>query len=193
MSTITGISESTPISLRPLTEADLPVMELLHADPVEASEFGFHGFRSSAGARRELAETGLLTQDAGKLAIVAAGEVVGTVGWRRVTTGPVSFTWSIGIGLVSTARGKGYGTAAQRALVDYLFAYTQANRIEAHTETGNLAEQKSLEKAGFTREGVVRGACFRNGMWRDMVAYSAIRADLPLGSGVGDGGAAAAV
>jgi RimJ/RimL family protein N-acetyltransferase len=58
------------------------------------------------------------------------------------------------------------------------FSYTQYYRIEASTETTNLAEQRSLEKVGFTREGVVRGACFRAGEWRDMVLYSIIRTDL---------------
>jgi RimJ/RimL family protein N-acetyltransferase len=55
------------------------------------------------------------------------------------------------------------------------------NRVEAETETGNLAEQRALEKAGFTREGVRRGSIFRDGYWRDMVAYSMIRSDLGAG------------
>ncbi|MGR6913746.1 GNAT family N-acetyltransferase [[Actinomadura] parvosata] len=35
-----------------------------------------------------------------------------------------------------------------------------------------------MEKAGFTREGVLRGAGCRAGQWRDGVLYSMIRADL---------------
>jgi RimJ/RimL family protein N-acetyltransferase len=162
-----------------MTDADLPVLELIRSDPEEASAFGYHGFRSTIAIRRDFADTGLLYEEGGVLAVVADGETVGTVSWHRVSTGPNSFTWNIGIGLLSTARGKGYGTAAQRALVDYLFGYTQAYRIEAGTETGNFAEQRSLEKAGFTREGVVRGAAFRAGRWRDMVTYSVLRTDFP--------------
>jgi RimJ/RimL family protein N-acetyltransferase len=167
------------VSLRPMTDADLPVLELTRTDPEEASRFGFFGFRSNTGVRRDFADNGLLHEDGGVLAVLAEGETVGTVGWHRVVTGPVSFTWNIGIGLVSTARGKGYGTAAQRALVDYLFGYTHAHRIEAGTEIENIAEQRSLEKVGFTREGVVRGAAFRAGRWRDMVTYSVLRTDIP--------------
>jgi RimJ/RimL family protein N-acetyltransferase len=63
----------------------------------------------------------------------------------------------------------------------YLFAHTQANRVEAQTETGNVAEQRALEKAGFTREGILRGSIFRGGQWRDMVSYSMIRSDLSGG------------
>jgi RimJ/RimL family protein N-acetyltransferase len=167
------------VSLRALTDADLPVLELTRADPGEAGRFGFFGFRSNAGIRRDFADNGLLGEDGGVLAVIAEGETVGTVGWHRVVTGPISFSWNIGIGLVSTSRGKGYGTAAQRLLVDYLFGYTHAHRIEAGTEADNIAEQRALEKAGFTREGVVRGAAFRNGHWRDMVTYSMLRTDFP--------------
>jgi RimJ/RimL family protein N-acetyltransferase len=53
------------------------------------------------------------------------------------------------------------------------------NRVEARTEAGNAAEERALQKAGFTREGVVRGGGWRDGAWRDGVIYGLIRADLP--------------
>jgi len=37
------------------------------------------------------------------------------------------------------------------------------NRIEASTEITNIGEQRALERAGFTREGVLRGATFQGG------------------------------
>ena len=58
------------------------------------------------------------------------------------------------------------------------FAHTQANRIEAGTELNNMAEQRALAKAGFTREGVMRGAAFQGGRWHDAVIYSILRQDL---------------
>lgn len=155
----------------------MPVLELIRVDPQEATRFGFYGFRTNNAMRRDFAETGLLGEDGGVLAVIAAGEAVGSVSWHRVRTAPISFTWNIGIGLLGSARGRGYGTAAQRALAEYLFGYTEANRVEAGTETDNYAEQRALEKAGFTREGVSRGAAFRAGRWRDMVTYSVVRAD----------------
>lgn len=53
-------------------------------------------------------------------------------------------------------------------------------RIWAGTEVGNIAEQKALEKAGFTREGVTRAAGWREGAWRDGVIYSLLRTDPPV-------------
>jgi RimJ/RimL family protein N-acetyltransferase len=187
------------IRLRPITEADLSLLTRIYADPVDASEFGFFGYRNPDHMRKAF-DVGFIGEHGGKLAVVRDYEpnevpasgigagaddgtgdiVVGDVGWRRVTTGPNSATWNIGIGLMAKERGKGYGTRAQRLLVDYLFSYTQFHRIEAGTETTNIAEQRSLEKVGFTREGVVRGACFRAGKWRDMVTYSILRADVEL-------------
>ncbi|WP_231976393.1 GNAT family N-acetyltransferase [Streptomyces sp. 3214.6] len=43
----------------------------------------------------------------------------------------------------------------------------------------NLAEQRALEKVGFTREGVLRSVVFRDGRWRDGVSYSVLRDDAP--------------
>jgi RimJ/RimL family protein N-acetyltransferase len=53
-------------------------------------------------------------------------------------------------------------------------------RIEAETDVENVAEQRALERAGFTREGVLRHAQFRAGHWRDTVMYSVLRAEISL-------------
>ena len=59
----------------------------------------------------------------------------------------------------------------------YLFHHTPAMRIQAGTHAENPAEQKSLEKAGFRLEGVVRACEFRAGEWRDGYLYSCLRTD----------------
>jgi RimJ/RimL family protein N-acetyltransferase len=74
-------------------------------------------------------------------------------------------------------RGNGYGTQAQRLIAGYLFANTLIERLEASTDVENIAEQRALEKAGYTREGVLRHAQFRAGAWRDLVLFSRIRSD----------------
>jgi RimJ/RimL family protein N-acetyltransferase len=64
--------------------------------------------------------------------------------------------------------------------VHYLFAHTQVNRVEAVTEVTNFGEQRALEKAGFTREGILRGTTFRQGQWHDQVIYSVLRHEVEL-------------
>ncbi len=49
------------------------------------------------------------------------------------------------------------GDDRSHLMVRYLFTHTLVMRIEADTESGNIAEQRALEKAGFTREGILRG------------------------------------
>jgi RimJ/RimL family protein N-acetyltransferase len=79
--------------------------------------------------------------------------------------------------MLPRARGKGHGTEAQRQLTRYLFAHITVHRIEAITATGSIAEQRALEKAGFTRERALRGIGWHEGAWRDGVLCSILRTD----------------
>jgi RimJ/RimL family protein N-acetyltransferase len=108
------------------------------------------------------------------------GQLLGGVSWHGVDYGGTvsSSSWNIGIGLLPEARGRGIGTLAQRLLVEHLLATTELDRIEASTDVENIAEQRALEKAGFQREGVLRGAQLRGGIRRDLVHYGLVRGDL---------------
>jgi [ribosomal protein S5]-alanine N-acetyltransferase len=61
--------------------------------------------------------------------------------------------------------------------VEYLFATTLANRLQAINDVENLAEQRVLARIGFRREGVLRGLAFIGGCWRDGVLYARLRDD----------------
>jgi RimJ/RimL family protein N-acetyltransferase len=109
----------------------------------------------------------------------STGELLGGVSWHAVDYGGTlgCSAWNIGIGLLPGARGRGVGTIAQRLLAAHLFATTPLDRVEAGTDLDNIAEQKALEKAGFRREGVLRGAQVREGRRRDLVHYGLLRTD----------------
>ncbi|MCA1710732.1 MAG: GNAT family N-acetyltransferase [Actinobacteria bacterium] len=104
---------------------------------------------------------------------------IGTVGWHQVLHGPGagSIALDIGISLRPEARGHGHGSRAQRMLADYLFATFAVHRVQASTDVTNAAEQGALERAGFTREGLIRGAQWRQGEWHDLVSYARLRTD----------------
>jgi RimJ/RimL family protein N-acetyltransferase len=164
--------------LRPIRHADFAV--LAEMSTLEGNEWGFFGFRPSNARERRYAENGLISDDHGALAIETTdGTLVGDVSWIAVVHGPSTAcqALNIGISLLREHRGRGYGTAAQAALADYLFAYTLVERLEASTDIDNVAEQRALVKAGFTREGVLRHAQYRAGQWRDTVLYSRLRGD----------------
>jgi len=172
-------NQATPqITLRPVREGDLPYFEqgaTPHSDP-----WNFFGFRRPGRMRREFHENGLLEADHAQLVIDLDGQLIGDIGWHAVWYGPppaAGQALNIGITLLPEHRGKGYGSTAQRLLADYLFDTYSINRVEAGTDVENVAEQRALEKAGFTREGVLRGSQWRAGAWHDMVSYSRLRDD----------------
>jgi RimJ/RimL family protein N-acetyltransferase len=163
------------VALAPAREQDVALVHQLTSDPTATGEHEWFGWRDPQALRRRWDENGLLGDDNSVLIVTADGEPVGLVSWQKHQTGRVSHCWTVGIALAPAARGRGIGTQAQRLLVDYLFAHTQANRLEAVTAVANVAEQRALEKAGFTREGVLRGYGFQGGQWHDGVLYSVLR------------------
>lgn len=165
--------------LLPVCENDLALVERLTMDPRSTGEFAWFGWHDPNRFRRAWAENGLLGEDGGFLMVVHGEERLGFVTWSRRQLTRAAYCHSIGIAMLPEARGHGYGTEAHRLLARYLFAHTAVHRIEADTELDNVAEQKALEKSGFTREGVMRGAAWRDGGWRDGVTYSMLRTDPP--------------
>jgi RimJ/RimL family protein N-acetyltransferase len=109
----------------------------------------------------------------------ATDQPIGTVSWHPVLYGPNlgSQALDIGISVRPFAQGCGHGARAQRMLAKYLFATTPVFRVQASTDLSNIAEQRSLERAGFRREGVLRGAQWRLGAWHDLVCYARLRGD----------------
>ena len=109
-------------------------------------------------------------------AVVLLDEVIiGTMSWHGVFYGPTmgSRAWSMGIALAPAWRGQGWGSLAQALLAEHLLA--NAARVEACTDVANVAEQRSLEKAGFMREGVLHQAQERADGQHDLVMYARTR------------------
>jgi RimJ/RimL family protein N-acetyltransferase len=106
--------------------------------------------------------------------------VVGMVSWHLESYGPTpgSHAWNIGIGLIEAVRGHGIGTVAQRLLAEWLLETTYVDRIEASTDVENVGEQRALERAGFTQEGILRSAQERADGRHDLFGYSFLRDDL---------------
>jgi RimJ/RimL family protein N-acetyltransferase len=168
------------IRLRDITLADADLLEAWDS-PTMQGEFNDFGMPPSPAPREAMAVGPLRNDHNGQLIVELAVDrtPIGTVGWHKVVNGPnpESAAWNIGISLVPEARGHGYGAEAQRQLAAYLFETTRVNRVEASTDVDNLAEQRSLEKAGFAREGIQRGSQFRAGAYHDLILYSRLRDD----------------
>jgi RimJ/RimL family protein N-acetyltransferase len=169
------------VRLRDLTIDDADLLDAWASDPDVRGEFNDFGIEPSPVDRETLAKGPFRNERNGELIIerIADGAPVGAVSWHRVSYGPNagSAAWNIGISLVPEARGHGFGAEAQRLLADYLFESTEFDRVEASTDVDNVAEQRSLAKAGFIREGLLRGAQQRSGVRHDLVNYARLRGD----------------
>jgi [ribosomal protein S5]-alanine N-acetyltransferase len=170
------------VRLRPIEEADLADLRRLDTDPAVAGSFQWAGFASPHTRRRRWEEDGLLGRDSTMLGVgLPDGKLAGFVSWHtRKVSGPDGGCVEIGAMVFPEHRGHGLGTAAQRLLVDYLFSTTLVNRVQAVTDVENVGEQRALERAGFRREGIMRGLEFLGGRWRDCVLYARLRSDPDL-------------
>jgi RimJ/RimL family protein N-acetyltransferase len=168
------------LRLRPVRRADLELLERWWGDPEAQGHHNWFGFPPSEWLRRRFEQDGLLGEDRGNLLVeLADGTLAGDVSYFAVHHGPNpgSRAFNVGIGLLPEHRGQAHGAEAQRQLAAYLFAHTLVERLEASTDVENLPEQRALEKAGFTREGVLRHAQFREGAFHDLGLYSRLRGD----------------
>ena len=169
------------VRLRDLTIEDADLLDAWAADPEVRGPFNDFGIAPSPVDRDALAKGPFRNERNGELLVerLADNLPIGAVTWHRVGYGPNdgSAAWNIGISLIPSERGRGYGAEAQRLLADYLFAATTFDRVEASTDVENVAEQRALEKAGFVREGLLRGAQERSGARHDLVNYARLRTD----------------
>lgn len=102
-------------------------------------------------------------------------EPVGDMSWEGHLHGPNlgSRAVSIGIALEPAARGRGIGAVAQGLLATAMHA-AGVHRVEASTDVANVAEQRSLRRAGFVAEGVLRAAQVRADGRHDLALFSCL-------------------
>jgi len=84
----------------------------------------------------------------------------------------------IGMWIRADAAGRGLGTAALRALVSWGFTEWPWLRLSWRCSSANLASQRTAEKGGLEREGVLRShALDPDGKRRDTFCYAILRED----------------
>jgi len=72
-------------------------------------------------------------------------------------------------------QGEGYGTEAAAIAVDYAFEAHEIRGLQAQAFAPNDGSVGVLENLGFTREGTLRDARFRDGEYVDVVWYGLLR------------------
>lgn len=92
---------------------------------------------------------------------------------------PQPATVGVGYWVLERARGRGLASRAVALLVRWALAEAAVTRIEALVEPANVASQRVLERAGFTREGLLRAYLGpqADGGRADAYVYSLLPAD----------------
>jgi RimJ/RimL family protein N-acetyltransferase len=109
------------------------------------------------------------------LAMETSGAVVGAISLFKTQWGAA--TSEVGYGVHPAYRGRGYATEAVRGLTGRLLRAGTLRRIELRANADNVASIRVAEKAGFTREGLLRGAGFEDDGPHDLVVFGMLRGD----------------
>ena len=112
---------------------------------------------------------------------ILVAELTGAVGsigisWVEVEEGVAE----VGYWVAAEARGRGVATTALRLTAEWAFgAEPRLERLQLRADILNLASQRVAEKAGFTREGVLRSTRrnVRLGRRVDFVMWSLLRGE----------------
>ncbi|MEV6299529.1 GNAT family protein [Actinoplanes sp. NPDC051861] len=164
------------INLRPVGADDVAMLQRFRVEPFLVG-LDWHGFRDPGEIQRRFDTDGYLAPGDGRLIVDVDGAAAGLLSYVEGRYAEVGTYIEIGALLLPDFRGRGIGWRAQAMLAEYLFEHWPVQRLQAATHVENIAEQKSLVKAGFQLEGVIRACEFRAGQWRDGMLYSRLRDD----------------
>lgn len=110
-----------------------------------------------------------------ELVVLADGrDPIGFAGFLNIDTRVGRAEHHIFIGSESH-RGRGYGSAAYRALADYGFTVLGLNRIYGYQHVDNVAAHRTTARAGWTQEGLLRQDGLYHGIPTDRYVISLLR------------------
>lgn len=172
------------VALRPWRKSDVAVLPgLIDGDPeierwleLMPSPYTTHDAREWVARAAEAWRSGLFLPFA--MLDAATEAVVGGLGFNTIDAENAS--GEIGYWLSPAARGRGLTTRALRLAALWGFDALGLERIQVRAEVENTPSCRVAERAGFTREGVIRSARFnaRLGRRMDFVLYSALPGEI---------------
>lgn len=166
--------EQTGIYLRLMTYEDTDsIVSWRNSDAVR-KKFIYQGLftkESHESWIRTMVETGRVVQM--MICETAGHRPVGSVYVRDIDRTHHKAEYGIFIG-VKEARGKGYGTAAAKLMIQYCFQELQLHRLFLRVYADNIPAIRSYEKAGFTKEACLRDDVCIDGRYRDIVLMGII-------------------
>lgn len=159
------------VGLRARHEDDIPILQAeLYDDVVNASRAQGHPWRPiTPGSKDSQFVVDDKEQRHVQFSVVELddGTLVGTASLWNIDNHNRSA--HIGLGLLPSSRGKGYGTDVVAVLCHYGFVVRGLQRLQIETLSDNAAMLRSAERNGFVREGVLRSSAWVMGEFLDEV------------------------
>jgi RimJ/RimL family protein N-acetyltransferase len=147
------ILRATGVLLRPLERADAPALFSAHGDPETHKYWSGPAHTDVEQTARYIDET-LAMKGAHVWAITeSGGEALGRVALFVLREG----VGEIGIVMRREATGRGLASRALQLVVEYGFSGLALHRIAADVDPDNSASISLFLRAGFQREGLLRG------------------------------------
>jgi RimJ/RimL family protein N-acetyltransferase len=165
--------------LRPFTLADIDAVLEASSDPhIPLITTVPAAFTEDEGRRfieRQWSRAEQRTGYSFAIAEAATDHTVGQVGlWLKdVSEGRAS----VGYWVVRSARGRRAAACAVQALARWAHQELQIPRLQLYVEPWNAASVRTAEKAGFQREGLLRGWQDVGGARKDMYMYARLVTD----------------
>ena len=167
------------IFLRPAEKADVPIFVRWFAD---AEMVSLLGGRAPFSEAMEEQWFNRMVENQGKdhyhfvMCRIEDGQPIGTISLMRVD----EVNGSAGVGISIGEKplwGKGLGTDAMNALLDFGFGQLRLERIWLDVYDFNKRAKRSYEKSGFVVEGIQRHAHYSQGKYQDVLLMAILRAD----------------
>ncbi|MFE4262544.1 GNAT family N-acetyltransferase [Streptomyces sp. NPDC056883] len=167
------------VGLRARHEDDIPLLHAgLHDDVVTASRATANPWRPlMAGSEALPFQVDDKEQGHVPFSVVdlESGALVGTATLWGIDNH--NRTAHAGLGLLPSARGKGYSTDVVAVLCHYGFVVRGMHRLQIETLADNIPMIRASERNGFVREGVLRSSAWVMGEFLDEVLYGLLARD----------------
>lgn len=177
MSLSTPTLRTARLLLRPFADTDAEAIFAVLGNARVVRYWDAPAWHERAQAERFIANAGRMEREGtgARLAIerVEDGRVIGQCGllyWN-----PAFRSATLSYTLHDDAWGRGFATEAVGALLAWAFRAWDLNRVQAETDTRNVASLRVLDKLGFVREGTLREDCVVNGDVSDSAVYGLLR------------------
>jgi ribosomal-protein-alanine N-acetyltransferase len=177
---MTLMLQTERLDLREFVAADFDAVHAYASDPLvtrftswgpntleETHEFFARTFKDNQETPRRNFIFGIVDR--------ASGELFGSCGIGSCDATGRHFTF--GYCLHRNWWGRGFGSEAATALVEFGFEQLEAHRLWAHVFVGNAASARILEGLSFRQEGIALKSTYVRNAWHDLITYARLSSE----------------